>query len=189
MENVCELTAALLCRWQCFPSFVAYGAVGGGTTIPFVITTALDSIRNVNDKYVRSDTCQSIRHCKYPRVCQTWIHDANTRTRAIPPYRHIHLFTPINHHIGTRSIIVRHRSLPMLASTELCSFPPVFQPINAIWTWERWKVAYQGLGCEKGADSRSRRTLLMNKLHLPIMFSRFGPSHSDPAADCANLLG
>ena len=31
----------------------AEGAVGGGTIIPFVITTALDSIRAANDKYVR----------------------------------------------------------------------------------------------------------------------------------------
>ena len=29
------------------------GAVGGGTIIPFILTTALDSIRAANDKFVQ----------------------------------------------------------------------------------------------------------------------------------------
>ena len=103
-----------------FPVLSAdYGAVGGETIIPFVITKALDSIWDSHDKHVHLYTCQLNRHCKHPCVCRTWIRsgsqridlrrlrDANTRTPTIPPYRHIHPFTPINDLISTWSIIVR----------------------------------------------------------------------------------
>ena len=58
-------------------------AVGGGTIIPFRLTTTLDSVRATNDKYVKGrDTFYFTKHIEeYPRAYQIRNKDVNTRTR------------------------------------------------------------------------------------------------------------
>ena len=66
------------------------GAVGGGTIIPSVPTTALDSIRAASDKYVRGTRVTWIIILRCPRAYQIWNKAVNTRTRTISSYKHIH---------------------------------------------------------------------------------------------------
>ena len=68
----------------------ADGAVGGGTIILFVLTTALDSMRAANDKYVRETRVTRTIIVEYPRAYHIWHKAVNTRTRIITLYRHIH---------------------------------------------------------------------------------------------------
>ena len=102
--------------------------------------------RNLSTKYAHPGTCQiktlianthvrskhefevsyatDIPFATWWKVsCDTWIKAKNTRTRTILPYRHISPFTPINHHIDTRSYIVRQLSCH-LASCHTCTCDP-----------------------------------------------------------------
>ena len=67
----------------------AEGAVGGGTIIPFILTTALDVVRATNDKYVQGSRVTSNRIEEYPRAYQIWNKAVNIRTHIMSSYKHI----------------------------------------------------------------------------------------------------
>ena len=70
MEIVCNPTAALYRMSVYSVLSAAKGAVGGGTLIPFIITTALDSSRAANDKYVQGTRVTLNRYCEIPTRIQ-----------------------------------------------------------------------------------------------------------------------
>ena len=71
------------------------GAIGGGTIIPFILTTALDLVRATDDKYVQG-TRVTLNHIEeYPRAYQIWNKAVNARIHIMSLYKHIRRVTSI----------------------------------------------------------------------------------------------